>query len=194
MKPRTVTALAAVLALGVPAAWASASVAPVAQRRIATTTVQIPLKGEATLRVELSLSTWSGGAELAVSTSRCTASGCDMPVDYSGPVTGGSISTTTASATLTTSVGGRAMALTWSPADQQAVVIGGLRGSGDGGDDTLSVYHGDPAKVTVRDGDGSCQTRGAVGDEVVVSDTDGTPAGVLPLSELHLPTRGQLTC
>lgn len=195
MKPRTVTSLAALLALGLPTALsASASAAPVEQRRIATTTVQIALKGGATLRVELHLSTASSGAVLAVTTTRCAAAGCAMPVEYAGAVAGGSISATTVSAALTTTVGGRSLALAWSPSDQQGVMIGGLRGSGDDGGEAVSAYRGDPAKVSVRGADGTCQGTGAVGDEVSASDSAGGPAGVRPLSALHLPSRGQLTC
>lgn len=195
MKPRTVTSLATLLALGLPTALgASASAAPVEQRRIATTTVQFALHGAAVLRVELRLSTGSSGAVLAVTTTRCTAAGCDMPVEYAGSVAGASISATAVSAALTATIGGRSLALSWSPSDQQGVVIGGLRGSGDDGGDAVSVYRGDPAKVSVRGPGGNCEGTGAVGDEVYASDSAGGPAGVRPLSALHLPARGQLTC
>ena len=191
MKPRTLTALACAAALGSPALAHAA--APVEQRRIATTTITLDQGHGVTQDVELRLSTTATGASLAVSVTRCDADGCDYPVDYAGTVTGGTVSAKAASASLNTVVGGRALAVTWKPSDHQAVVTGGIRGSGEGGDDAVSAYHGAPALVTVKLDDAQCTGSGAVGDEVYASDSNGRPAGVRPLSSLRLPA-ADLTC
>jgi len=194
MKPRTVTALVCAAALGSPALSHNAGAAPVEQRRIATTDFVMTLGAGATLSVSLRLSAGASGTVLSVATTRCDDDGCDYPVDYLGPVSGAAVSATAVSASLKAVVGGRSVALSWVPSSRQAVVIEGAHGSGDGGDDAVSVSHGAPADVAARVDDSTCRGAGSVGDEVYATDSTGQPAGVRPLTSLRLPQRGTLTC
>jgi hypothetical protein len=191
MKPRTVTALLCAAALGSPGLLAHASAAPVEQRRLAATDLRLPLRGGAYLAIELRIHTAASGSTLTVNTMRCNAAGCSSPQDYAGAVSGATISASEARATLRTTLGGRAVSISWTPNGATgagpAVVLGGMRGSGNGEEDDASVYTGTPADVTVQLGSASCAGTGAVGDEVHVTDTSGRPAGVLPLSQLRLP-------
>ncbi|MDQ1689650.1 MAG: hypothetical protein QOK42_2625 [Frankiaceae bacterium] len=192
MNARTVTALLCAAALGALAPTATA--APVEQRRIATTELHLGLAGGRTLDVQLRLLTGPSGSTLRVETARCDANGCDAASDYAGPVSGASISGTDARATLHSVVGGLALSLTWTPSGEQAHELGGLRGSGNGGEDDLSVYSGSPALVAAQVESVACHLTGVVGDEVHVSDSSGPAAGVRPLTALNLPRRATVIC
>ena len=182
---RSLTVLAVTTALAVPAL-----AAPVTQSREATVRLRLTERSGWT-QVTLRLDDVGGARTLRVETQRCDRAGCAPGTDWSGPVTTAEVSATQASAHVRTRLDGVPLTVTWTPTGEQDLVLQSLYGSSNEHGETVSTFHGAPARVAVTLGSQRCATGGAVGDGIRVSDT--TEAGAAPLGEFALPG-GVLSC
>ena len=113
-----------------------------------------------------------------------------MTTPYAGDLPAGalSISSSDPTASLRTTLDGRALVISWKPSAGGGYTVGSGTLEGDGPDTFASEYTGTSADTTVSLGDSGCQGTGGVGDGVVI-DTAGASGGstARPLSALHLP-------
>src|SRR5947209_973086 len=167
--------LAGVAATAVPVL---AAPAPADAGRTAGITVTTKLPGGDTLMLEISGSQLSGGPRLVIHAVRCDEDRNCVTTPYAGDLPAGalSISDSDPSASLRTTIDGRALSISWKPSADGGYTVGSGTLEGDGPDTFASEYAGTSADATVSLGDGGCQGTGGVGDGVVV-DTAGVSGG-----------------
>ncbi|HET6818353.1 MAG TPA: hypothetical protein VFH66_14090 [Mycobacteriales bacterium] len=190
----TTLGLAGVAAAAAPVL---AAPAPVDEGRTAGMRVVTTLPGGDTLQLDFSGSQLSSGPRLVVDVVRCDPDNNCTTQPYAGDLPAGalSISASDPQATLTTTLDGRPLSISWKPAANGGYTVGGGTLEGDGPDTFASEYTGTSADTSVSyDGTG-CHGTGGVGDGVVLdtAPVSGTEVA-LPLSALRLPDGTAFRC
>jgi len=190
----TSVGLAGIAATAVPVL---AAPSPVDEGRTAGIRVLSKLPGGDTLQLDISGSQLSGGPRLVIDAVRCDQDGNCVTQPYAGDLPAGALSIAASDprARLSTTLDGRELAISWTPASDGGYAVGGGTLEGDGPDTFASEYTGTSADTTVSYGGLGCQGAGGVGDGVVV-DTASVSGGetVRPLSALHLPAGVAFRC
>lgn len=197
---RKMLALTAAAGIAATTTAVHAAPAPADSGRVAETLLSVPLGHDTVLSLDLRAATLSGGKVLRIVAERCAADGsCDEMNVYQSPVSASAlnIDANTATATLTTTIAGRHVTLSWRPSSATAP---GAAGGGDveideGGNTSADQYDGQDATVTA-DVDGvACTRNGAVGNGIFADSTTVTGgSSAQDLSALKLPDNAQITC
>jgi hypothetical protein len=194
---RALITSAGLAGLAVAAAPVLAAPAPVDQGRTAGVRVMTTLPGGDTLQLEIKAAQLSGGPRMVVDTERCGQEGSCVTRVYAGDLPDHAlvISASDPQATLSTTLDGRPLAISWRPAANGGYTVGSGTAEGDGPDTFASEYTGTSADTTVSYDGRGCHGIGGVGSGVVV-DTAAVSGGSTtePLSALHLPDGTAFAC
>lgn len=171
--------------------------APVDAGRGAETEMTFRVPGAGRLVVDLAAVELSEGPRLLVTTWSCaTGDVCtghsyvaDLPADDL------SVAEDETRGALRTVLAGRPLKVSWSPAADGAVVIGGGTLEGSGSSVAGDEFAGTSADVDLRFGDDSCEGDGAVGEAVLLDSAAVVGEDIRePISAFSLPAGAVLHC